>query len=555
MKKLTILMILSGSALGQYIPPAGTPGACGTPNCIIPGSGVVGGIDVIPDQVSVAAFGYCTPLYKTVCALADGSSHAISAGDIAANPQWLGTYVAGDQWDYVALQEAEYAAFGGPGAEHGTNSYQNKRLYIPEGRWWINKPWTFTQVFGGEVYGAGRLATKITQTSTSVATVVTNGAAYTSFKDFYLSGASTNTGATFDLDWNGSGSVSLQSNTIENVYFQGAGAASAFGLRIGHTGYMGSETLMLNCAWDSYGTAAVQTENFNALSNTIVGGNIASCPKYGVYGQYGSISVYNTGFQNGTIAQLVFDGGGDVVNDSSGVDIYYVNAANITDVVSGVRSESIRLLTATGQHRVVLTGSTSTPAYSRWLANHAYGLNEVVTGTLANSNGALFRAKVAGTSGGSEPSWPLCCTVGDGSVTWAYLGQTVVSGDGLTLNGNNLPWGTADLKGQNGFYSFALGNYFSRADWVQNGGLVFSAANTVTVGGPLNDNNGVISVDITKSPNGLQDASSAAKPTCAVALRGTFYSEKGAPGVADQPFLCAHKGDNSYAWVQLVTVP
>ena len=38
---------------------------------------------------------------------------AITSGDIAANPQWIGTYVVGDTWDTVGVNEAILNAFAG----------------------------------------------------------------------------------------------------------------------------------------------------------------------------------------------------------------------------------------------------------------------------------------------------------------------------------------------------------------------------------------------------------------------------------------------------------
>jgi hypothetical protein len=57
------------------------------------------------------------------------------------------------------------------------------------------------------------------------------------------------------------------------------------------------------------------------------------------------------------------------------------------------------------------------------------------------------------------------------------------------------------------------------------------------------------------SPVGFRDASTGTKPTCTAAARGTFYVEKGAGKIADKPFLCAKKSDNTYEWIQLAVVP
>jgi hypothetical protein len=54
---------------------------------------------------------------------------------------------------------------------------------------------------------------------------------------------------------------------------------------------------------------------------------------------------------------------------------------------------------------------------------------------------------------------------------------------------------------------------------------------------------------------GFQDVSTAGKPTCTAANRGTFYVEKGTGQVADKPFLCVKTSDNTYGWIQLGMIP
>ncbi len=57
------------------------------------------------------------------------------------------------------------------------------------------------------------------------------------------------------------------------------------------------------------------------------------------------------------------------------------------------------------------------------------------------------------------------------------------------------------------------------------------------------------------SPVGFQDVSTAPKPTCTTANRGTFYVEKGIVRVADRPFLYVKKSDTTYEWIQLGIIP
>src|SRR5438132_4635999 len=91
-------------------------------------------------------------------AFADGTNHAITDQDVidhsagGTKALWVGTYVAGDFWDYVALQEAIYAAFQNGTLTPNKNSrWLNHSLYIPAGRYRVNKSPTMYEVEGGNV--------------------------------------------------------------------------------------------------------------------------------------------------------------------------------------------------------------------------------------------------------------------------------------------------------------------------------------------------------------------------------------------------------------------
>jgi hypothetical protein len=64
---------------------------------------------------------------------------------------------------------------------------------------------------------------------------------------------------------------------------------------------------------------------------------------------------------------------------------------------------------------------------SAWAATTAYSLNDYRKPTAVNVNGHFYIVTTAGTSGGSEPTWPTAhnSTVVDGTVTWTEVGQSV----------------------------------------------------------------------------------------------------------------------------------
>lgn len=194
--------------------------------------------------------------------------------------------------DTALLQKVLDDAFGPASAPHGgtdAGPTQNRQVYFPPGIFNITQPLKMRSVRGGHIYGAGRAATQIRNVAGG-SVFVTNGCDYSRFEMMSL--AASGQGVGFDLNWDGTGSTAIQANTFFDMLFGGA-----YGCRIGEDGHMGSENMFLNCHFTGCSIAGLATKNYNALQNTVIGGNFQS-NAIGIWVSSGSVpNISSTGFQ------------------------------------------------------------------------------------------------------------------------------------------------------------------------------------------------------------------------------------------------------------------
>ena len=106
---------------------------------------------------------------------------------------------------------------------------------------------------------------------------------------------------------------------------------------------MGSENIFINCFWIRSAVAGLKTSNFNALQNTVVGGNFQSC-NMGIWVSRGSVCVVeSTGFQ----VQKEWD-------------IRIDNSANDTINIIGCRTESPNFVQVKNFVHASIIGCTQT---------------------------------------------------------------------------------------------------------------------------------------------------------------------------------------------------
>lgn len=445
-------------------------------------------VDRFNQVINVASYG----------SFADGSVHTISSADIANHVGiWVGTYTAGiDTWDFVAWQEAIYAAFAGlstPGTIrwNGGNTALNKALYAAPGNYVINRPLTINYTEGVYIYGAGEFSTSITSlyqvAGFGVATILQcNGFSYYRIENiqFQQSAASpAPANALIVISYDGTTSFGYngasQGGKWINCYFNGNGQFAfndpnfpsqmhmGYGVMISpfvsQFGAQGSETVFHSCHWIWFETGYFQ-DNFNALQNGFYGGNFENCRLAAIKSQEGAIRVDNVGFQNDTSGPNNSGIGGQLL--WGGYDIVLTSSANDASLITNCRSQSFNFVQSASGHKVTVMGCNIDPFFNQWSAGKGYTVGNIINGTYTSgfNDGALWECTVAGTSSGSEPNWAASngISLTDGSVTWTKSNNVPISGDyNMSVINCVIPFGQMNVQ-----TGWVENNQFTRSDWI-----------------------------------------------------------------------------------------
>jgi hypothetical protein len=387
-----------------------------------------------------------------------------SAG--SAGPKRWCMYSVGDQRDYIGLQEAIFASNAAPGSELSNGQgWKSRQLDVPCGKYQINKPLIINRGIGLNLLATQRMCVEVDQLSPSVGAVITNGLAYSNVQgfEFNCKGSSTTT-ACFDLDYDGKGEagIALQANTFSNNVIGTSTYTFGIGLRIGNTGYMGSENLFLNNHFSGFRSRCVDIHDFNSLGNSIVGGNVIDCAGDGIYVYRGTVDILNTDFENGTPISHT---------PQTGCDIKVMNSANDTINITGGRTESGCFVESGNGMGVTIRGVLQTPVVYAWAANKecsTFKGNLVIPPTTSKQyiGGAFITNSTSGRTGESEPRWAYLTTL-DGSCKWIYTPLTFADSDGPTTVENVQSIGGSIRVPPNATYALAVRNsVFSHADWL-----------------------------------------------------------------------------------------
>ncbi len=289
--------------------------------------------------------------------------------------------------DTAAIQAALNAAYGTSGSPHGSASVtSNVAVFFPNGTYKITSPLTMRSVRGAHLFGAGRFTTKI-QNTAGGSIFVTNGCEYSKFELMDL--ATSGSGVCFDLDWDNTGPCALQSNTFSDIYFEGG----AYGLRIGVTGFMGSETSVFNCFFANHSVAGLAARNFNALQQTVIGGNFQGCA-IGIWVSSGSVPViHGVGFQAQTDTDIAVDNTAGDAYSIHGCRSESVNFLRLHNGSAGHVACCSQLQGTAGVFAYIESGGGSFPG--SLCVDNSYSLNGIFT-----ANGKLYlRGNLFGNAG------------------------------------------------------------------------------------------------------------------------------------------------------------
>jgi hypothetical protein len=440
---------------------------------------------------------------------ADGTAHLILPSDIANHAGiWKGTYVAGtDTWDFVALQESIYAAYGGPLNWNGNSTGLNRAVYIPSGTYVINRPLTLNYTQGAWIFGAGEVSTYIQSTNQvqgfGTATVLQcNGVSFSRFENLQLAqhpSFPVSASALVVMQYDGTQppngyNAAFQGNKFFNIYFNGNGQFSPSDPNYAnqmHIGYgimisplvglgtsQGSENMFYSCHWIWCEIGYFQ-DNFNALQNGFIGGNMENCRLSGIRAQEGAVTVYNMGFQNDPAGAIGSNNRAGQQINYGGCDIVINNSAVDASLIMNCRSQSFNFIQSGAGHRMTAIGCNIVPVVNTWKGSTTYIANDIVTGAQsipANYDGALWKVLVGGTSSGTEPNWlngrgglnpPQ---IVDGGVTWVLLSNAAIAGDqGQSIINCELPYCLLNTSGVPQF--LVDGCQFTRVDFLPYGSI------------------------------------------------------------------------------------
>jgi hypothetical protein len=320
--------------------------------------------------------------------------------------------------DAPNIMAAFDAAFKTSGVSHGeANKQLNRPVVFPKGTYFVDAPGTTTaagncltlnQVSGGKIYSRAGAVIQYSGNlggagAKDVTVLKVNGLVDTQLEGIgFKANSGAQTGAIgLDLDWDGTGDVSLHSNKLTGVSFvigADAGGFTASGVRIAHSNNGGSDNVFWRCNGSDIGnrsTASVlyQVDGTNALNQCFVQSAGSNCKRiYQVNGGsiaaiiWGSWSTQEYGLEINNTSTCVLVGlrseVGSIIRFTAGGKVYCASGdlGNATPIMAQMVAGSTLILDAVSFAGADITGTAGT-LYLRASTQQALSF----TGTIAQN--------------------------------------------------------------------------------------------------------------------------------------------------------------------------
>lgn len=384
---------------------------------------------------------------------AQGTVSIISRATQDVYPEWWGASPAASAaTNTPALQAAIIGAYGNTRTNPSGLWVSNRTLRF-SGMYQINDELKVYHMIGFRWEGQTKFNSGITQTGVDKRIIDGQSVAYGVFNQlrFQTTVAQGNNKALLDINYDGSQGSDLrpQNITFNECVFEGGGLAK-LGVWLSKTnGSQGDNIRFENCYINGFtfagailgGNGAVPEistgqYSFNAINVRYIGGDIQSCPNYGLASYAGNWIVEGTTVENQTN-----DGSG--IPTQTGADFYF-EAPQTQPVLRNIRSESVRVLQGPADIENVSNTyggfifaweSLSTP-----IAGSGSFLNQTVQGTHVGGDGKLYKVTVPGVWGGAN-------------------NQTATSGSLTTIVKTAAGWGVNAFTGYRASILSGTGQY------------------------------------------------------------------------------------------------
>jgi hypothetical protein len=325
----------------------------------------------------------------------------------------IGHYRAGDEWDYVGMQEALFIAYYGQGGTglvpNWTNNFRyNRPISIPAGNYQINQPVMLYCTTGARIYGTGRTSTILNATSPNTATTIwCDGVLYSTFEGITIScsGGVSSLHSVWLHDSQGQltqmagKTTASHACTFKDMYFAGQGRTPILFELNPSLGGNGDMFNFISCAFDfpSPGGQGYTQWGQNSLNNSFYTCDFLTCD-FGIKVIGGTVSVYNATFEPDTYSQIKYNGYNVVLGteDNASSRVCYSRTEGPKQIKCG--SGPLHYI----ENHVAGNATASVPA---WTARTAKSLGNMICGTLLKGVGRIYACVQAGNTGTTEPSW------------------------------------------------------------------------------------------------------------------------------------------------------